>query len=165
MPLPSLTPKMPAELAQGHLDADTGEEADQNRVRQEVGDEAQANESRHDQEDRAHDCGQACHRNPLWRAGYARRGDPGKTGRHDRCGGRVCAHDQMARRSEHRERSDRQHERVQARDHRHLRDLRVAHDLGHCERGQGRAGDQVGRQARPVERHDASEQPRRGAGF
>ena len=43
--------EQPAELAHGDLDADSGEEADQDAVRQEVGDEAEPDQPRDDEED------------------------------------------------------------------------------------------------------------------
>ena len=85
-------------------------------------------------------------------------GNPGETSRHDRGRGGVGANDEMARRAKDGEGDDRQDERVQAGDDRHLGDLCVAHDLGHRQRGERCPGDDVSNQPRPIERQDAAEQ-------
>ena len=76
---------------------------------------------------------------------------------HDRRGRRVGADDQVPRRAEQRERRDRDQDRVEAGDHRHPGDLRVAHRLGDRERRERDAGDDVLREPLPLVRPDPVE--------
>ena len=146
-----------AELPQGHLDADAGEEADEDAVGEEVGDEPEPQEPGDDHEHAAHEGRESGHGDPLRGRGCAGGGDAAEADRQDGSRRRVGTHDEVARRAEDGERQHGQDQGVEAGDDRHLRDLRVAHDLGHRERGQGRAGDELGGQPRPVEGQDALE--------
>ncbi len=76
---------------------------------------------------------------------------------HDRGGRRVGADHEMSRRAEQREGRDRDQDRVQAGDHRHAGDLRVAHHLGDRERRQRDPGDDVLREPGPLVRQDPLE--------
>ena len=118
----------PAELAQRDLDADAGQEPDEHRARQEVGDEAEPDEAGEDHERRP----------PSARAG--RRGrctrDEPVVARPASPAAITAAVAESAPTTRWRERAEdgedhqRQDQRVQAGDHRHAGDVRVAHDLG-----------------------------------
>ena len=84
-----------------------------------------------------------------------------QSGRHDGRGRRVGPHDEVSRRTEDRERDDRQDDRVETRDHRHAGDLGVAHDLGDRERRERRACDHIDADPRRVDGQDAREDRKR----
>ena len=140
-----------AELPERDLDSDTGEEADEDAVRQEVGDEPELDQAGNDHQDPAHHGCKSTHRDPLRRGWCAGRRDPAEADRKNRRCGRVRANYQMPRRAEDGECQHGQDERVEAGDDRHLRDVRVAHDLGHGQRGQSGAGDEIRGQTRTIE--------------
>ena len=117
----------PGDLAHRHLDADTGQEADQHRAREEVGEEAEPQQPRQEEEPGGDQREHPGERDVLRRAG---RRHAGEAGGEDRRRRRVGADDEVPRRAEHREEGDRDEDRVEARDHGHPGDLRVAHDLG-----------------------------------
>ncbi len=149
----------PAELAHRHLDPDAGQEADQDRPRDEVREEAEPRQPREEEKPAGEQRAHARQRKPLRRA-RLQTGDPepGDPGEHDRGGGRVAADDEVARRTEDREDENREQDRVEARDHRRPGDLRVAHHLGNRERRERDSRDHVLRQPRPVVRTDRPEQ-------
>ena len=150
--------EQPAELAERHLDADAGQEADEDAVREEVGDEPEPQKASGDHEHAAHESRESSHRDPLRGRGCTGGGDTAEADRQDGSRRRVGAHDEVARRAEDGEGQHRQDQGVEPGDDRHLRDLRVAHDLGHRERGQRGAGDELGGQPRTVEGQDALEE-------
>ncbi len=149
--------EQPAELAERHLDADTGQEADEDAVGQEVGDEPEPQQASGDHEHAAHESRESGHRDPLRGRGCTGGGDPAEADRQDGSRRRVGTHDEVARRPEDGEGQHGQDQGVEPGDDRHLRDLRVAHDLGHGERGQCGAGDELGGQPRTIEGQDAFE--------
>ena len=161
VPLPASTPNMPADLAHRDLDADAGQEADQHAARQEVGDEPEPEQARREEQDAAHEGGQTGQGDVLGRSGDGARRH--EAGRQDRGRGRVGADDEVARRAEDGEQEDRQQQGVEARDHGHPGDLRVAHHLGDGQRGQGRAGDDVDRDAGRIDRQQPLQDRQRRA--
>ena len=155
LPLPFGMPSMLGDLPRQHLDADAGEEADQHRGAEEVAEEAEPQQAREDQQHTADQCDQARPGDPLGRIrrepGDAETGEP--RGQDRRRRGVGTDHEQ-ARRTEQREQQRREDDRVQARDHRRLRDRGVAHHLGDGDRGEGHTGDQIsGQPARLVLAH------------
>ena len=148
----------PADLAHRHLNADAGQEADEDGAREEVGEEAEPGDPSDEEEGRCEQRAEARERDPLRRRGLEPRDaesrDPCV---HDHGGRRIGADDEMPRRAEERERGDRDQDGVEAGDHRHPGELRVPHDLGDRERRERYARENVLREPVALVRTDALE--------
>ena len=144
----------PADLTARHLDADTGQEADEDRARQEVGEESEPDDACQQQHGGGDEGEQSCQRNVLIRP---RGRHAGEAGSHDRGRRRVSPDDEVPRRSEHCEDEHRQQDRVEPGDDRHAGDVGVAHHLGDGERGEREASEHLRRNPLPVEREQSLE--------
>ncbi len=137
------------DLPGGDAHPDAGEEAHQHGSGEEVDQEAQPDQSGEQQQSAGQQCRQAGELDVARRTGS---GGAGESGGQDGGGGRVRAHDEVARGPEHREDRHRQQHGVQAGDHRHPGDLRVAQRLWNAERRQGEAAEKIAGDLRPLDR-------------
>ncbi len=152
-------PEHACHLTHRDLDADAGQEADEDAARQEIGDESELEDAGQQEDDTAHEGGEAGQGGVFRRPGDRTGRD--EAGREDRGGRRVRPDHEMPRRPEDGEEEDRQQQRVQARDHGHAGDLGVAHDLGDGQGGERRPGDDVDGDPGRVERQDPLEDRQR----
>ena len=154
------------QLGERHLHADAGQESDQGGPGEEVGEEAEAEHARHQQVAGGE---QRDHPGETDVLGALRLGDADQGREHDRGGRRVGADHEMPRGADQGKDDDRERQGVDAGDHRHPGDLRVAHRLGDGHGRKRRPGDDVGDDGRPggaVQSLDEGERilPRGGGG-
>ena len=110
------------DLAREHLDADTGEEADEYRRAQEVTEETELEQTSDDQDSAGDERDRGAVGHPLGRVGLqSRDAEPGEPGGQERSGGRVGADHEQLRGAEQRDHERREDDRVETRDERRLR--------------------------------------------
>lgn len=141
-------PEHDVELRGSHLDADAGEEADEDRAGEEVGEERQTGQAGQQQQPAHH---QRQEGGELDVAVGAVVGETGETTGHDGRRRRVGADNQVARGAQGCEHGQRHEDRVEAGHDRHARDPRVAHDFGDGEGRQRHTGEYVGADLSPSE--------------
>jgi hypothetical protein len=132
------------DLPDRHLDADTGQEADQDRAGQEIGQESQLYQAGEDQEQGRHE-GQ--NSGICYVLRRARGSQPGQARRHDGRSSRVSADHQVPGGAKQREQGGWDQDGIQAGHYRHPGDLGVAHDFRDGESGERNTCDNIDRYA------------------
>ncbi len=148
------------QLAHGDLDADAGQEAEQDGARQEVRQEPEPHDPREHQE---HTGEQGRGPGELHVVRRPRNRDTGQAGGQDGGGRGVGADHQVPRGAEHGEEQHGQEHRVEAGDRRHSGDLGVAEHFGDGDRREREPGDRLQPEPRPLNRQQPAEQRDRHA--
>jgi hypothetical protein len=130
------------ELPGSHLDADAGEEPDQDGTGQEVRQEPEPGQPGQQQQSASEQGRQPGQPDVVWRTSDR---VPGQGRAEYGHGGGVRADDKVARGTQDGEHGHREQQRVQAGHHRHPGDLRVPERHGDAHGGQGDTGQQVRR--------------------
>ena len=138
------------------LEADASEKADQHRAGKKIREETELEDARGEQQGGGEQRHHADQRHVL---GALRRRHVREGAREDGRGGGVGGDHQVARRSEERERDDRQEHGVKAGHDRRPRDARVAQHLRDVHRSECDAGEHVAQHTGAAHGPDAVEQP------
>ena len=134
------------QLVGDHDQRDPGEVPEPDGLREQIGEEAEPGDGPDEQQRSDHEREQPCDGDTLGRIGA---GDGDHGGRDERGERRVGAEDENPRRPEHGVGEERDQGRVQAGDGWEPRQLRVGHPLGHEQRREHDAGDEVTPQPLP----------------